>query len=140
VWKILISLANAVKHLHEISVYHGEIRMENVLIDGDYHMKLVEKSLLHPLNWQIEMNKENVKLIKGKGVLFSPCILKCLYHQKTQINSYDPFKADIYAIGMIMLECASLQKAEDFYDYEKFFVKQKEIQYTIYELRKRYGY
>lgn len=81
-----------------------------------------------------------MKLIKGKGVLFSPCILKCLFFQKTQINSYDPFKADIYAIGMIMLECCSLQKAEDFYDYEKFFVKQKEIQMVIYEIRKKYSY
>ena len=128
----MISLANAIKHLHELNIFHGEIRMENILIDGDYHMKLVQKSLLNPLNWQIEHNKENVKLIKGKGVLFSPCILKCLYHQKTQIISYDPFKADIFAIGMIMIECCSFQKAEDFYDYDKFIVKLKEIQYTIY--------
>lgn len=110
-----------------------------MLIDGDYHMKLVEKSLLNSTNWSIEMTKENVKLIKGKGILFSPCILKCLYHQRTQITSYDPFKADVFAVGMILLECCSLKKAEDFYDYEKFTVKMKDIQYTIYELRKRYS-
>ena len=114
--------------------------MENVLIDGDYHMKLVEKSLLNSTNWSIEMTKENVKLIKGKGILFSPCILKCLYHQRTQITSYDPFKADVFAVGMILLECCSLKKAEDFYDYEKFTVKMKDIQYTIYELRKKYSW
>ena len=72
-------------------------------------------------------------MIKGKGILFSPCILKCLYHQKTQINLFDPFKADIFAIGMIMLECCSLKKAEDFYDYDKFVVKLRDIQVTIYE-------
>jgi hypothetical protein len=88
-------------------------------------MKLVERSLLNPLAWQIELNKETVSLTKGKGVLFSPCILKCLFHQKTQITSYDPFKADIWAIGLIMLECCSHKKAEDFYDYEKFTVKTK---------------
>jgi hypothetical protein len=114
--------------------------LENVLIDGDYHMKLVEKSLLNSTNWSIEMTKENVKLIKGKGILFSPCILKCLYHQRTQITSYDPFKADVFAVGMILLECCSLKKAEDFYDYEKFTVKMKDIQYTIYELRKKYSW
>lgn len=39
-----------------------------------------------------------------------------------------------------MLECCSQKKAEDFYDYEKFTVKSKEIQLTIYELRKRYSW
>lgn len=31
--------------------------------------------------------------------------------------NYDPFKADIFSIGMILLECCSLKKAEDLYDY-----------------------
>jgi hypothetical protein len=69
------------------------------------------------MNWEVELQMENVKLIKGKGVLFSPILLQCLYHKKTQLAEYDPFKADVYAVGMIMLECSSLKKAEDFYDY-----------------------
>lgn len=88
----------------------------------------------------IELGKENITLIRGKGILFSPCILKCLYHQRTQISAYDPFKADVYAVGMIMLECASLKNAVDFYDYEKFNVKASEIQYCIFELRKKYSF
>ena len=39
-----------------------------------------------------------------------------------------------------MLECCSQKKAEDFYDYDKFTVKMKDIQVTIYELRKRYSW
>ena len=137
----MISLANALKHLHEINCFHGEIRMENLLIDGDYHMKLVESSLLNSLNWQIELSNQNVKLIKGKGVLFSPCILRCLKSQRTQISEYDPFKADIFAMGMIMLECGSIRKAaEDFYDYEQFVMNSREIQLTIYQLRKIYSF
>jgi len=54
--------------------------------------------------------------------------------------SYDPFKGDIWAVGMILLEVCSTQKAEDYYDYAKFGVKVKEIQMTIYELRKRYSW
>jgi serine/threonine protein kinase len=51
VWKILISLTNAIAHLHQNGIFHGEIRVENVLIDGDYHMKLAEKLLLPHTNW-----------------------------------------------------------------------------------------
>jgi serine/threonine protein kinase len=111
VWKILISLTNAIKHLHQKGIFHGEIRVENVLIDGDYHMKLAEKLLLPQMNWEVELQKENVKLIKGKGVLFSPILLMCLSHKKTQLAEFNPFKADVYAVGMIMLECSSLKKA-----------------------------
>ncbi len=83
-------------------------------------MKLVDRSLLNPFNWEITLSQETVTLIKGKGILFSPCILKCLFHKKTQIVSYDPFKGDIWAVGMIMLECCSQKKAEDFYNYDNF--------------------
>jgi hypothetical protein len=41
---------------------------------------------------------------------------------------------------MILLECCSTRSAEDFYDYEKFVVRTKEIQVAIYELRKRYSW
>ena len=103
-------------------------------------MKLVERSLLNPFNWEIQLGPDSLTLIKGKGVLFSPCILKCLFHKKTQIVSYDPFKGDVWAAGMILLECCSTKRGEDFYDYDKFAVRTKDIQVTIYELRKRYSW
>jgi hypothetical protein len=53
----------------------------------------------------------NYKVLKGKGVLLSPCILDCLKEKTTQMANYDPFKADVFAIGMILLECCSLKKA-----------------------------
>ena len=91
--------------------------MENVLIDGDYHMKLVEKTLLNSMNWEVQITPDCPTLSKGEGILFSPCILKCLCNKKTQLVSYDPFKGDIWAVGMILLECSSTREAKDFYDY-----------------------
>lgn len=54
--------------------------------------------------------------------------------------NYDPFKADIFAIGMILLECCSLKKAEDFYDYDNLRVKQDEISMTVYDCRRKYSH
>ena len=48
---------------------------------------------------------------KGQGVLFSPVFFKCLSERKTQLGQYDPFKGDIWAVGMILLECASTKRA-----------------------------
>ena len=73
------------------------------MIDGDYHMKLTERSLMHGENWEVIMANQNAKMLKGKGVLFSPCILRCLQHNRMQMVSYDPFKGDIFSLGIIML-------------------------------------
>lgn len=54
--------------------------------------------------------------------------------------NYDPFKADIFAIGMILIECCSLKKAESFYDYEAAKVRGRDIAMTIYECRKKYSH
>ena len=75
-WKIFISLINAIQHLHALKIFHGEIRLDNVLIDGDYHMKLVEKGLLNVGGgWKVE-TEGKVRLEGGRGIYFSPCILK----------------------------------------------------------------
>lgn len=82
------------------------------MVDGSYHLKLVERALLNPSNWQIVVAQGmGYKLLRGKGVLLSPCILDCLRENATQMANYDPFKADIFAIGIIILECCSLKKA-----------------------------
>ena len=88
---------------------------------------------MNPTNWEVVIDQQNgFKILKGKSVLLSPCILECLKERSTQLSGYDPFKADIYAIGMILLECCSLKKAESFYDYEQIKVKSQEIAMTIY--------
>ena len=102
-------------------------------------MKLVQKSLISANNWKIQTNTKDLKLIKGKGILFTPSIFKCLFNQKTQISYFDPFKADIFAIGMIMLECCSFKMAQEYYDYDKFTVNNKDIMKNIYQIKKKYS-
>lgn len=80
------------------------------------------------------------RVLKGKGVLLSPVVLECLREKSTQLANYDPFKADIYAIGMILLECCSLRKAESFYDYDEVKVRSQDIGQTIYDCRRKYSH
>lgn len=76
-------------------------------------------------NWELVIHEDKgLKILRSKGVLLSPSILDCLGHESTQMVNYDPFKADIFTVGMIVLECCSLKKAEDFYDYENLLIKE----------------
>jgi serine/threonine protein kinase len=104
VLKITVSLLNGIHYLHDENTFHGEIRTENILVDGSYHLKLVEKALLSPSEWEVVVAQGmGLRVLRGRGVLLSPCILDCLRERATQMANYDPFKADIFAIGMIVL-------------------------------------
>lgn len=80
-----------------------------------------------------------MSIIKGKGILFAPTIMRCLENKKTQINSYDPFKGDIFSVGMVMLECASLQESELCYDYERCVIDRERINHLIAQLKSHYS-
>ena len=43
------------------------------------------------------------KFFNKRDIYLDPNRMNCLNRDKTQITDYDPFKADIYAIGIIML-------------------------------------
>lgn len=43
--------------------------------------------------------------------------MRCLENRKTQIEAYDPFKADVFSVGMVMLEASTLQDSTELYDY-----------------------
>ncbi len=129
VMKIMVSLINGIGYLHGQGVFHGEIRTETVLVDGGYHLRMVERAILGDADWRVVVEKGigngvGMKILRGKGVLLSPCILECLREKTTQMANYDPFKADIFAIGMILLECCSLKKSDDLYNFSDLTLNQ----------------
>lgn len=90
------------EYLHERKEFHGEIKMSDVLIDVNGNIKLIDKAF-SITSFKLGQQGENISILKGKGILFPPSIMRCLENKKTQINAYDPFKADIFSIGMVML-------------------------------------
>ena len=33
------------------------------------------------------------------------------------MNAYDPFKADVFSVGMVLLETSTLEESDNCYDY-----------------------
>lgn len=52
---------------------------------------------------------------------------------------FDLFKADVFAVGMIVLECVRL-KPNDIYDYKNFTINLEEIKNSITEGRQKYSF
>ncbi len=105
---MLHGLLAALSHLHSSREFHGEIKVADVLLDSQ-SVRLVDRALVVNSGWQLDLAHDNITILRGKNILFAPSIMKCLENQKTQMQAYDPFKADIFSVGMVMLEAATLQ-------------------------------
>ena len=112
--------------------------MSDVLIGSNNQIKLIDKAI-SVTSFQIGQEGQNVSIIKGKGILFAPSIMKCLENKKTKINSYDPFKGDVFSIGMVVLECISLEESELCYDYERCVIRRDRIDQLISRARSHYS-
>ena len=86
IW-ILTSLIKALRYTHLSGISHGDIKPLNILIDSFGRPKLSDFGLSF-----LDSKKENLGSIRGSLGYLSPEIL-----MKKQ---YDPFKADIWALGI----------------------------------------
>lgn len=118
---MLHGLLAALAHLHQAREFHGEIKVADVLLEPTA-VKLVDRALVMNSGWQLDLAHDNITILRGRNVLFAPSLMKCLENQKTQMQAYDPFKADIFSVGMVMLEAATLKSSTDLYDYKRFVI------------------
>jgi hypothetical protein len=65
--------------------------------------------------------------------------MRCLENKKTQMNAYDPFKADIFSTGMVLLEAATLEDSCALYDYDNFTIKTGEINKRLKNMGAKYS-
>ena len=90
--------------------------MTDILVDENNQIKLIDK-VIATSSFKLGQQGQSISILRGKGILFAPSIMKCLENKKTQINAYDPFKADVFSVGMVMLEAASFEDSDLSYDY-----------------------
>jgi hypothetical protein len=53
---------------------------------------------------------------------------------------FDIFKADVFAVGIILLECVCLKRNEDIYDYKNFTINMEQVKDSILQGRKKYSF
>ena len=138
VHKILYDLTLVLSYMHDSREFHGEIKMTDVLVDKSNNIRLIDK-IIGVTGFKLTQVGQNLAILKGKGILFAPSIMRCLENKKTQISSYDPFKADIFSVGMVMLEIASYEDSELLYDYDRFLIQRERMEMVLSRLRTQYS-
>nr|AMY26492.1 testis-specific serine/threonine kinase [Atrina pectinata] len=82
-------VCDAVRYLHEQNIFHRDLKLENLLLDSNHNIKICDFGFVKE-----DSTRELSKTYCGSKSYAAPEILKG--------EPYDPRKADIWAIGVIL--------------------------------------
>jgi len=85
----IYQIVDAVRYMHDLDIAHRDLKLENLLLDKDYNIKICDFGFVksNPM-------KELSRTYCGSKSYAAPEIL--------QGRPYEPKKADVWAIGVIM--------------------------------------
>jgi len=101
VWKILIQMTKALKTLHEMNIFHRDLKSANVFLNKDGTVKLGDM---------------NVSKVAKQGLLYTQTGTP--YYASPEVWKDKPYdsKSDIWSMGCVIYESIALKppfRAED---------------------------
>lgn len=113
---LIENLCNGLHSFEKSKNPHGDVKPANIFIDSFGVYKFLD-------NYLIDF-KTDKKSATRKGLL-APELLN---GKPTQVPPEDQFKADIFSLGMTLLEAATLEPSIELYDFNKNSIDQKELE------------
>ncbi|KAK8847001.1 hypothetical protein M9Y10_019575 [Tritrichomonas musculus] len=97
-------ILTALKHCHDLKITHNDIKPANVLIDKNHRLKLADFGLakgISQVNGQFKGQNGEIaaKQFGGSRPYMAPELFTS--------NAYDPFKGDIWSLGVTFYELAT---------------------------------
>lgn len=105
-------MANGLKHLHSIKIWHGNLKPRNILYDE------VSKK------WKLTDFNNVRKPYIPSNIPIIPMMLDSFYHAPEQSSDYCNANCDIYSFGLIMFEICYM--IESFEAHQKLLFDLKE--------------
>jgi serine/threonine protein kinase len=112
---MLIQLVDAIKYIHECGIAHRDIKLENILMDANYNIKIIDFGVS-------TMEAENSNTACGTEGYMAPevsiCPLKNTFDENKQKNKdkdeamYNAFQSDIWSLGIVCFELLTGRKPE----------------------------
>ncbi|XP_053158966.1 interleukin-1 receptor-associated kinase-like 2 [Hemicordylus capensis] len=103
--RISIGLVQAIRHLHNLGIIHGNVKSSNVLLDASFAPQLGHSGLrLHPVERKSECAVIKTKVLQASLAYFPEDFIR--HGQLTE-------KVDIFSCGIVLAEILTGRKAVD---------------------------
>ena len=112
-------------HLQENRMVHADVRpsLVGVPIKREENFRLLDRlgDSSSPLQVQIHHLK------KQSEIYTAPEVFKAILKGKTENFKYNPFKADIFSLGLVILEAALFTSVQNIYDMETGEIRKEKL-------------
>lgn len=134
-WEILNSILKGICYLHDQEIFHGELQPNMIKITKNDRNDNYIIKILHP--WIIELINEEFHDKEEKYCL-SPEEFISLKYNETKLY-IDYFKADVYCLGLCLLEAATFFSIKSCYDWETYLMNYEFILRKLLIIHNRYS-
>lgn len=132
-WYILGSLAGLFAQWQEQKFFHGDIYANNIAMNSEGELKVWDNAVVS------QHANSLVKAFSQKNNCYlSPVQMDSFAEKNTKIN-YDVFKADVFALGMLMMELAQLRSSNQYYNWGKHGINSESIERDLGEMNTVYS-
>lgn len=119
------SMVGILKVLYEQNIPHGDLRPENIFVT-DNGFKLNNIQQMTGFN-----QYKRVLIDEEQKCYLSPELLACLARKELRPN-YDQQKADVYTLGLVLLELALACDIQKLYDLDSYQLNQRNHLSSLY--------
>ena len=112
------------EHLQQSRMVHADIRpsLIGVPIKRDDNFRLLDRLG----DSSMPMLVQGKHLRQGKEIFMSPELFRAILKNKKEIK-YNPFKSDIFSLGLVILEAGLFESVQGIYDREKADLKKEAL-------------
>jgi len=129
---ITLQLVDILEYLQQHSVSHGEIRPGSIFLASDKTLKLVNRRIVCDGESAYEKVKNG-----DPDIYLTPEAFESVGRRQPE-PFQNKYKADMFSLGMTLLECATLKKSSQIYDWNNFTVNSHLLSGRMVEMRQRY--
>jgi serine/threonine protein kinase len=108
-------MIRALSFLHRQNMFQGLLNCQRVVLCSR-RFKFVDRLVTQQV---IDTSDEKSLEEQLQHGFADPILLKCMYNKKTQMGDFDPFKSDVWSLGLVFLEALTLKPSLELYEIKK---------------------
>jgi len=132
-YESILAVLEGLAYLQNHSISHGCLTPDSVLMSEDGEIKILDHSLFE------SENSAYFACLQGHQISYiAPELVRLLDNNTPIPSDFNPFKADVFSLGMTFLFGALLEEPTDCYDWESSSFDEAKLAERLAKLKARY--